>query len=42
VLKAISVLKNEIPKNLVYKQHLGMILNLGHKRDVILSLYLGY
>jgi len=41
-LKAISVLKNKIPKNLVYKQHLGMILNLDHKRDVILSLYLGY
>jgi hypothetical protein len=40
-LKAISVLKNEIPKNLVYKQHLGVMLNQGHKREVILSLYLG-
>jgi hypothetical protein len=40
-LKAISILKNEIPKNLVYKQHLGVMLNQGHKREVILSLYLG-
>ncbi|WP_299238455.1 helicase-related protein [Sulfurihydrogenibium sp.] len=40
-LKAISILQNEIPKNLVYKQHLGVILNQGHKREVILSLYLG-
>ncbi|EEP60905.1 helicase-related protein [Sulfurihydrogenibium yellowstonense] len=40
-LKAISILKNEIPKNLVYKQHLGVMLNQGYKREVILSLYLG-
>ncbi|MBX0312699.1 MAG: helicase [Sulfurihydrogenibium sp.] len=40
-LTAISILKNEIPKNLVYKQHLGVMLNQGHKREVILSLYLG-
>jgi superfamily II DNA/RNA helicase len=40
-LTAISVLKDEIPKNLVYKQHLGVMLNQGHKREVILSLYLG-
>jgi Superfamily II DNA and RNA helicases len=40
-MKAISILKNEIPKNLVYKQHLGVMLNQGYKREVILSLYLG-
>ena len=40
-LTAISILNKEIPKNLVYKQHLGVILNQGHKREVILSLYLG-
>jgi len=40
-LTAISILKKEIPKNLVYKQHLGVMLNQGHKREVILSLYLG-
>jgi len=39
--KALSILKNEIPKNFIDKKYSDIIDNRTHKREVILSLYLG-
>jgi len=38
--KALSILKNEIPKNFIDKKYSDIIDNRIHKREVILSLYL--
>lgn len=38
--KALSILKNEIPKNFIDKKYSDIIDNRTHKREVILSLYL--
>jgi superfamily II DNA/RNA helicase len=39
--KALSILKNEIPKNFIDKKYSDIIDNRTHKREDILSLYLG-